>query len=63
MVFAGVGTGSADEPGLHHPDFLPPDETVREVAVAMLASYLGGCEMVAGLDLPDAETFSRCARR
>lgn len=63
MVFAGVGTGSPHEPGLHHPDFLPPDETVGEVAVAMLASYLGACETVAGLDLPDAETFSRYVRR
>ncbi len=63
MVFTGVGTGSAEEPGLHHPDFLPPDETVSEVAVAMLAAYLGACEMVAGLDLPVAEAFSRRARR
>lgn len=63
MVFVGVGSGSHDAPGLHHPDFLPPDETVAEVATAMLASYLGACETVAGLDLPDAETFSRHARR
>ena len=63
MVFLGVGTGSPHEPGLHHPDFLPSDETVGEVARAMLGSYLGACEMVAGLDLPDAETFTRHARR
>ena len=63
MVFLGVGTGGPLEPGLHHPDFLPSDETVAEVARAMLASYLGACEMVAGLDLPDAETFRRHVRR
>lgn len=63
MVFVGVGTGSHQEPGLHHPDFLPADRTVAEVATAMLASYLGACETVAGLDLPDVDTFSRHARR
>lgn len=36
MLFAGAG-GSVT---LHHPAFLPPDESVREVAEAMLAGYL-----------------------
>ncbi|WP_435742333.1 M20 metallopeptidase family protein [Nocardioides sp. SYSU DS0663] len=63
MVFTGVGSGRPDEPGLHHPDFLPSDETVGDVATAMLGSYLGACESVAGIDLPDAETFSRYTRR
>ena len=48
MAFLGVGTGGSGEPGLHHPRFLPPDETVGEVARAMLACYLGACEQVTG---------------
>ena len=36
MVFVGVGSGGPGEPGLHHPDFLPSEETVGEVARAML---------------------------
>jgi amidohydrolase len=50
MVFVGVGPGGPDEPGLHHPRFLPPDEAVDDVARVMLASYLGACSTV--LDLP-----------
>ncbi len=38
MVF--VGTGTPGRPGLHDPQFLPPDETVGEVAQALLAGYL-----------------------
>ena len=52
MVFVGVGSGGPDEPGLHHPNFLPPDETVGEVARAMLAGYLGACSTV--IELPAA---------
>lgn len=48
MAFLGVGTGGSGQPGLHHPRFLPPDETVGEVARAMLACYLGACEQVTG---------------
>jgi amidohydrolase len=50
MVFVGVGPGGPDEPGLHHPRFLPPDRAVDDVARVMLASYLGACSTV--LDLP-----------
>ena len=50
MVFLGVGSGDPEAPGLHHPEFLPPDETVMDVAHAMLAGYLGGCSTL--LDLP-----------
>lgn len=46
MVFVGVGSGGPDEPGLHHPAFLPPDETVGTMARAMLAAYLAACETV-----------------
>lgn len=53
MVFVGVGSGSAGEPGLHHPDFLPSEQTVGQVARAMLAAYLAGCSTVEELPLPD----------
>ena len=53
MVFVGVGSGGPGEPGLHHPDFLPSEETVGEVARAMLAAYLGGCSTVDEIPLPE----------
>jgi amidohydrolase len=53
MVFVGVGSGLGEEPGLHHPDFLPPEEAVGDVARAMLAAYLGGCSTVRELPLPE----------
>ncbi|RLV57108.1 amidohydrolase [Aeromicrobium phragmitis] len=40
MLF--VGTTSAER--LHSPTFLPPDDSVRAVAEAMLSGYLGACE-------------------
>lgn len=48
MTFVGTGAAVASDPsvdaghlpGLHHPHFLPPDETVGEVALAFLAGYL-----------------------
>jgi len=46
MIFHGVGTGSDDEPGLHHPGFAPDDEHVRSVAASMLAAYLSCCELL-----------------
>ena len=45
MMFAGVGPGTADAPGLHHPSFLPPDDAVADVAASMLAGYLGACAL------------------
>jgi len=45
MMFVGVGPGSADAPGLHHPSFLPPDDAVADVAASMLAGYLGACAL------------------
>jgi amidohydrolase len=36
MVFAGSGTPVS----LHHPEFLPPDSAIGDVASAMLAGYL-----------------------
>lgn len=46
MCFA--GTGKDVVPGLHHPAFLPPDEAIFDVARAMLAGYLGACDLLAG---------------
>ncbi|MFK0042214.1 M20 family metallopeptidase [Paenarthrobacter sp. NPDC090517] len=40
MIFVGVGTGAANEPGLHHSKFLPPDEAVGHVAEALLAGFV-----------------------
>jgi len=37
MLFLGTGGPVS----LHHPEFLPPDDTVGQVASAMLAGYLG----------------------
>jgi len=36
MVFAGSGTPVS----LHHPEFLPADRAISDVASAMLAGYL-----------------------
>lgn len=52
MVFVGVGSGAAGAPGLHHPDFLPPEEAIADVAKAMLAGYLGACSTVVDLPAP-----------
>jgi amidohydrolase len=46
MCFAGAGEDVV--PGLHHPAFLPPDEAIFDVARAMLAGYLGACDLLAG---------------
>jgi amidohydrolase len=54
MTFVGVGSGSPDAPGLHHPRFLPSDEAVGDVATAMLAGYLAGCSLAGALELPYA---------
>jgi amidohydrolase len=43
MLFVGTGDGP-DCPMLHDPRFLPPDETVREVALAMMAGWLAGVQ-------------------
>ena len=42
-----VGVGDSPVPGLHHPDFLPPDEAIFDVARVMLAGYLGACDVLA----------------
>ena len=52
MVFVGVGPGGPQAPGLHHPEFLPPDEGVRDVMHVLMAAYLGACATVLDLPLP-----------
>jgi amidohydrolase len=46
MVFAGTGDPAA--PGLHHPEFLPPDEAVEQLARIMLTAYAAVAEMFRG---------------
>ncbi len=50
MLFLGVDGGPADpagrRPGLHSPRFLPGDETVGQVATALLAGYLAGAQLL-----------------
>ncbi len=49
MLFAGSGTSVS----LHHPQFLPPDEAVGQVAAAMLTGYLAALDCLAGESLVD----------
>lgn len=53
MVFVGVGADGPGRPGLHHPRFLPPEESVGEVARAMLGAYLGACSQYVDLPAPE----------
>lgn len=49
MLFLGIGN-DASAPGLHHPGFLPPDETVASTARALIAAYVGGCAFLDDLE-------------
>lgn len=42
MMFVGVGDGT--DTRMHSAGFLPGDEAVRDVALAMLAGYLAAAE-------------------
>jgi amidohydrolase len=42
MIFV----GTSDSVSLHHPDFLPPDDAVSQVADAMLAGYLAALSLL-----------------
>lgn len=53
MVFLGVGADESGQPGLHHPRFLPPEQSVDEVARAMLGAYLGACSQYVDLPTPE----------
>jgi amidohydrolase len=48
MMFVGTGgpsTGARHRVGLHHPTFLPPDESIRHLALALAAGYVGGVQL------------------
>jgi amidohydrolase len=53
MTFVGVGSGGPEEPGLHHPEFLPPEDAVLDMMRATMAAYLGACSRVVDVALPD----------
>lgn len=55
MIFVGVGGGDPQQPGLHHPRFLPSEDDLAAVARAMLAGYLGAWES----QLPDVTPRER----
>ncbi|AQA05465.1 hypothetical protein BVC93_27285 [Mycobacterium sp. MS1601] len=44
MIFAGVGDGAADSPGLHHPRFAPADDIIADVARIMVVAYFAAVE-------------------
>lgn len=47
MAFVGVETPGLDpQPSLHHERFLPGDEAVRNVAMTLVAGYLGACDQI-----------------
>jgi amidohydrolase len=50
MVFVGTGDGTDESPGLHHPQFLPPDLAVHHVAQAMIAAAIAAFEDAAACE-------------
>ncbi len=56
MLFLGVDGGQPDaagrRPGLHSPRFLPAEDTVAQVADALLAGYLAGAQLLGPVDPP-----------
>lgn len=53
MIFVGTGRrptpDGRPEVGLHHPRFLPDDETVSRTAIALAAGYVGGAHLAGTL--------------
>ena len=53
MMFVGTGRGpSADgrhEVGLHHPQFLPGDESIHHLAMALAAGFVGGAHVAGAI--------------
>lgn len=48
MMFVGTGapaSGARHRVGLHHPTFLPPEESIRHLALALAAGYVGGVQL------------------
>ena len=58
MLFLGSGGPFS----LHHPSFLPGDETVRQVASAMLAGYLGAQSLITPSSRPASAEPARLVR-
>jgi amidohydrolase len=53
MAFVGTGYGPTTdgrhEIGLHHPEYLPDEDSVRRVAAAFVAGYVGGAHLAGAL--------------
>ena len=53
MVFVGTGPGAASdgryEVGLHHPRYLPGEDSVRQSALAFAAGFVGGAHLAGAL--------------
>ena len=53
MIFVGTGHGPANggrhEIGLHHPEFLPDDESLARVAAAYAAGYVAGAHLAGAI--------------
>ena len=52
MLFVGTGapsSGARHRVGLHHPTYLPPEESLRHLAFALAAAYVGGAQLAGGL--------------
>ncbi len=48
MMFVGTSaphTAARHQVGLHHPTFLPPEESIRHLALALTAGYVGGAQL------------------
>lgn len=48
MMFVGTGspsTGARHRVGLHHPTYLPAEESIRHLALALAAGYVGGVQL------------------
>jgi amidohydrolase len=45
MLFLGIHD-DPEQPGLHHPRFLPPDDMVMATARALIAGYVGSCAFI-----------------
>lgn len=52
MIFAGTGDALPRSPGLHHPQFAPPETDVAQVATIMMLSYFGIVEDLLSDDTP-----------
>jgi amidohydrolase len=48
MMFLGVRDGGRVPPALHHPAFLPREDTVESAARAMLAAFAAAAELALG---------------